>query len=67
MPSIIPSTEIQSPLLNLFCTKTKIPDIHRFANHRKDTIEKFEYILKHAEKNKTLSNEIKEKFKLKKK
>ena len=31
MPSIIPSTAIQSPILNLFSTKTKIPDI-KFLN-----------------------------------
>ena len=30
-PSIIPSTAIQSPILNLFSTKTKIPDI-KFLN-----------------------------------
>ena len=31
MPSIIPSTKIQSPILNLFSTNTKMPDI-RFLN-----------------------------------
>ena len=31
IPSIIPSTTIQSPILNLFSTNTKIPDI-RFLN-----------------------------------
>ena len=30
-PSITPSTLIQSPILNLFSTKTKIPDI-KFLN-----------------------------------
>ena len=30
-PSIIPSTKIQSPILNLFSTKTKIPEI-KFLN-----------------------------------
>lgn len=44
----------------------KIPDSHRFAKHNSSTIEKFEYILKNAVKNKTLSDEIKEKFNLKK-
>lgn len=43
-----------------------IPDSHRFAKHTPYTVEKFEYILAHAEKNKTLSDEIKEKFNLKK-
>lgn len=45
---------------------SKIPDSHRFAKHNESTIEKFKYILKNADKNKTLSSEIKEKFKLKK-
>ena len=44
----------------------KIPDSHRFANHSKETVRKFEFILKNAEKNKTLSREIKEKYNLKK-
>lgn len=45
---------------------TKIPDSHRFAKHTERTVEKLEYILKHADKNKTLSDEIKVKFNLKK-
>jgi len=44
----------------------KIPDSHRFAKHSKETTEKLEFILKYAEKNKTLSNDLKEKFNLKK-
>ena len=44
----------------------KIPDSHRFANHREETVCKFEYILKHAVKNKTLSDDLKSKFNLKK-
>lgn len=43
-----------------------IPDSHRFAKHYPSTIEKFEFILKNAEKNKTLSEELKKKFNLKK-
>lgn len=46
--------------------KSAIPDSHRFANHKKQTIEKLEYILKNAERNKTLSSEIKGKFNLNK-
>lgn len=46
--------------------ESKIPDSHRFAKHTEKTIEKFWYILKHADKNKTLSDDIKEKFNLKK-
>ena len=45
---------------------TKIPDSHRFANHSEITMEKLNFILTNAEKNKTLSTEIKEKFNLKK-
>lgn len=44
----------------------EIPDSHRFAKHSEETIEKFKFILKFAEKNKSLSSELKEKFKLKK-
>ena len=44
----------------------EIPDSHRFAKHSEDTTEKFDFILKYAEKNKSLSCELKEKFKLKK-
>ena len=44
----------------------EIPDSHRFANHSEETVRKFEFILNNAEKNKTLSSEIKEKYNLKK-
>ncbi|QSS96288.1 DNA cytosine methyltransferase [Psychroflexus sp. ALD_RP9] len=44
----------------------KIPDSHRFAKHNASTVEKFEYILKNGARNKSLSDEIKEKFNLKK-
>lgn len=44
----------------------KIPDSHRFAKHNPATIEKLQYILENADKNKTLSDEIKERFNLKK-
>ena len=43
-----------------------IPDSHRFANHTSKTIEKLNFILDNSEKGKTLSDEIKEKFNLKK-
>lgn len=45
---------------------SKVPDSHRFAKHSEDTLVKLEFILKNAEKNKTLSNELKGKFNLKK-
>ncbi|GLB54103.1 cytosine-specific methyltransferase [Neptunitalea chrysea] len=44
----------------------KIPDSHRFAKHNPTTIEKFEFILENAVKNKTLSEDIKDRFNLKK-
>ena len=44
----------------------EIPYSHRFANHRKETIAKFKYILSNATKNKSLSSEVKAKFNLKK-
>jgi DNA (cytosine-5)-methyltransferase 1 len=44
----------------------EIPDSHRFAKHSEETTEKFKFILKFAEKNKSLSSELKDKFKLKK-
>lgn len=43
-----------------------VPDSHRFAKHQESTLAKFRYILKHAEKNKTLNDEIKSRFNLKK-
>lgn len=45
---------------------SEIPDSHRFVNHNRETLIKFEFILQNAEKNKTLSNELKRKFNLKK-
>lgn len=46
--------------------KSNIPDSHRFAKHNEETLKKFKFILENAEKNKTLSNELKKKFNLKK-
>lgn len=42
--------------------KSPYPDSHRFANHRRETVEKFQYILETAVRNKTISEEIKSKF-----
>jgi len=44
----------------------KIADSHRFAKHRKETVEKFQYILDNGVANKNISDEIKEKFNMKK-
>ncbi len=59
-----PKSEYQKLLKGTYAEK--IPDSHRFAKHNPSTIEKFEYILENADKNKTLSDEIKERFNLKK-
>jgi DNA (cytosine-5)-methyltransferase 1 len=45
---------------------SSIPDSHRFAKHSTETVKKFQFILEFAEKNKTLSNDLKNKFNLKK-
>lgn len=44
----------------------KHPDSHRFANHRPDTINKFDYILKNSRRNKKIGQEIRDKFQFKK-
>ena len=59
-----PNSEYQKLLKGNYAEK--IPDSHRFAKHNPSTVEKLKYILKKADKNKTLSDEIKEKFNLKK-
>ncbi|MGV1011770.1 MAG: DNA cytosine methyltransferase [Flavobacterium sp.] len=53
-------------LLRIGVDDSTIPDSHRFAKHTIPTLEKFEYILNNAEKNKTLSDTIKDMFDLKK-
>jgi len=59
-----PKSEYQKLLKGTYAEM--IPDSHRFAKHNPSTIKKFEYILENADKNKTLSDEIKERFNLKK-
>ncbi|KGE13796.1 DNA cytosine methyltransferase [Sphingobacterium deserti] len=44
----------------------KVPDSHRFARHSDETVKKFQYLLKFAERGKSLSKEIKERYDLKK-
>ena len=44
----------------------KAADSHRFAKHRKETVEKFQYILNNAEPNKSINDELRKKFNLKK-
>jgi len=43
-----------------------IADSHRFAKHKKETVEKFQYILKNGVANKNISEAIKAKYKMKK-
>ena len=45
---------------------SKIANSHRFANHKKETVEKFQYILDFGRANKNISDEIKAKYKMKK-
>ena len=45
----------------------KVPDSHRFPNHREDTIEKFRYLIENAPKNKNISEIVESKFGSKKK
>lgn len=44
----------------------KIPDSHRFPNHKKTTQERFEHILENAQKNKTLRADLKKEYGIKK-
>lgn len=43
-----------------------IADSHRFANHKEDTVAKFQYILNNTQPNKNISNITKDKYNLKK-
>lgn len=43
-----------------------IADSHRFANHKEDTVSKFQYILNNTQPNKNISNITKDKYNLKK-
>jgi DNA (cytosine-5)-methyltransferase 1 len=45
----------------------ELPDSHRFARHKKETIEKFEYILENCPKDKNISDDTKQRFNLNKK
>lgn len=44
----------------------KVADSHRFAKHKQETVEKFQYILNNSKANKNISDSIKEKYNLKK-
>ena len=46
--------------------KNSVPDSHRFAKHNPKTVAKFKFILSNAEKNKTLSKDIKNKYNINK-
>lgn len=60
--------KVQSPYQKLLKGKVtdKVADSHRFPKHTPATLERLMYILKYAEKDKTLSSEIKERFGIKK-
>ncbi len=44
----------------------KLPDSHRFVNHKQATIDKFEHIIEKAPKNKSINNRLKKKFNINK-
>ncbi|SMN16070.1 DNA-cytosine methyltransferase [uncultured Candidatus Thioglobus sp.] len=44
----------------------KVADSHRFARHRVDTVERFQYILDNSTANLTISDELRKKYNLKK-
>ena len=48
------------------CSKTFEPNSLRIPNHKKETIQKFSYILKHAQRGVTLSKELRKKFNVRK-
>lgn len=60
----IPRSEYQSFMRTR--SNGNMPDSHRFANHKTATIKKLNYILENAEKNKSLDDNIKERYNIKK-
>jgi DNA (cytosine-5)-methyltransferase 1 len=60
--------EIQSGYQNYLRSNeaNQIPDSHRFPNHKQNTQERFEHILENAQKNKTLTKELKKEYGIKK-
>lgn len=61
----VPKSNYQE-LLRKGIDKSSIPDSHRFAKHSQQTLEKFRYILDNAERNKTVADDIKDLYDLKK-
>lgn len=58
-----------NPYLSLIrkdCNENYEPNSLRIPNHKKETLNKFEYILSNAQKGHTLSKELREKFNIKK-
>ncbi|TRZ49402.1 MAG: DNA cytosine methyltransferase [Dehalococcoidia bacterium] len=45
---------------------SNVPDSHRFANHRKNTVERFKYIQENCSKGRDIGEEVKDTFNLKK-
>ncbi len=44
-----------------------LPDSHRFANHREDTVRKFEYILHNCQRDRSIGDDVRTKLGLRKK
>ena len=57
-------SEYQKLLRNGYAQK--MPDSHRFANHKEETVKRFEYILEKCTKNENIDEITKSKFNLKK-
>lgn len=61
-----PKSNYQKLLRQKIKKQDLLPDSHRFTNHSKKIIEKFEYILATAERNKSVGESIKSRFHTKK-
>lgn len=48
------------------CVRVKYPNSHRFSNHKKQTIEKYAYLIDNAVYNKTITSTTRDKYKIKK-
>jgi len=61
-----PKSNYQKLLRQKIAENTTLPDSHRFTNHSEKIIEKFEYILKTSQRNKSIDESIKKRFNTKK-
>jgi DNA (cytosine-5)-methyltransferase 1 len=59
-------TNYQQLLRNGISIDESVPDSHRFANHKDKSVKQFELILAYGERNKRITQELKNKFDVKK-